>query len=57
MARAGGQPGPDHGLDWLALNRGKRSITLDLTKASGRALFAMIPHDQERGSANGMRSA
>ncbi len=39
---AGGQAAPDTGLRWLAYNRGKRSITLDLAQAGGRELFLKL---------------
>ena len=33
---------PENSLEWWAFNRGKRSITLDLASADGRALFLQL---------------
>jgi crotonobetainyl-CoA:carnitine CoA-transferase CaiB-like acyl-CoA transferase len=38
----GGEPHPDRGTTFLALNTNKRGVSLDLTKAAGRTLFAKL---------------
>ena len=35
-------PGPDHSLFWWAYAANKRSVTLDLTRADGKALFERL---------------
>jgi crotonobetainyl-CoA:carnitine CoA-transferase CaiB-like acyl-CoA transferase len=42
---AGDEPGPERGLAFLDLNRGKESITLDLAQEAGRSLLrGLLPH-------------
>lgn len=38
----GGEPHPDRGTTFLALNTNKRGVTLDLTQAAGRDLFLQL---------------
>jgi crotonobetainyl-CoA:carnitine CoA-transferase CaiB-like acyl-CoA transferase len=41
----GGDPHPDRGTSFLALNTNKRGITLDLSQAAGRHLFLQLAAD------------
>jgi crotonobetainyl-CoA:carnitine CoA-transferase CaiB-like acyl-CoA transferase len=43
----GGEPHPDKGTAFLALNTNKRGITLDFAQAEGRALFLRLASDAD----------
>lgn len=41
------RPGPDRGLLWLALNTGKKSVTIDLETTNGQMLFRRLAKDAD----------
>jgi crotonobetainyl-CoA:carnitine CoA-transferase CaiB-like acyl-CoA transferase len=43
----GGDPGRRRDLDWLAFNRGKKSVVLDLTDPAGREAFLALAADAD----------